>query len=125
MTVNYHGNFITINIPANTGQSTLIRLKDGYSYDEIFIISASNITFNGNMLINNGDRLRFPPINSKSPCILKLSITDVTKSATLQFLITKFGQIPDMSYFDSAFEPILVTGDDGNNYNVIPSDQFK
>lgn len=23
------------------------------------------------------------------------------------------------------FEPILVTGDDGNEYNVIPSDQFK
>lgn len=27
--------------------------------------------------------------------------------------------------FDKAFEPILVTGDDGNEYNVIPSDQFK
>lgn len=26
---------------------------------------------------------------------------------------------------DKAFEPILVTGDDGNEYNVIPSDQFK
>lgn len=24
-----------------------------------------------------------------------------------------------------AFEPILVTGDDGNEYKVIPSDQFK
>lgn len=28
-------------------------------------------------------------------------------------------------YFDTAFEPILVTGDDGKEYNVIPSDQFK
>mgnify|MGYP001095926717 CR=1 FL=1 len=27
--------------------------------------------------------------------------------------------------FDKAFEPILVTGEDGNEYNVIPSDQFK
>lgn len=27
--------------------------------------------------------------------------------------------------FDSAFEPILVTGEDGKEYNVIPSDQFK
>lgn len=24
-----------------------------------------------------------------------------------------------------SFEPILVTGDDGNEYNVIPSDRFK
>lgn len=39
--------------------------------------------------------------------------------------IVKFGQIPDSHYFDAAFEPILVTGDDGNEYNVIPSDQFK
>ena len=29
------------------------------------------------------------------------------------------------NYFDNAFEPILVTGDDGKEYNVIPSDQFK
>lgn len=28
-------------------------------------------------------------------------------------------------HFDKAFDPILVTGDDGNEYNVIPSDQFK
>lgn len=27
--------------------------------------------------------------------------------------------------FDTAFEPILVKGDDGKEYNVIPSDQFK
>lgn len=33
--------------------------------------------------------------------------------------------LPDAHYFDKAFEPILVTGDDGNEYNVIPSDQFK
>lgn len=33
--------------------------------------------------------------------------------------------LPDAHYFDRAFDPILVTGDDGNEYNVIPSDQFK
>lgn len=27
--------------------------------------------------------------------------------------------------FDKIFDPILVTGDDGNEYNVIPSDRFK
>ena len=40
-------------------------------------------------------------------------------------VIEKFGPIPDSHYFDNAFEPILVTGDDGKEYNVIPSDQFK
>ena len=30
-----------------------------------------------------------------------------------------------MHYFDNAFKPILVTGEDGKEYNVIPSDQFK
>lgn len=30
-----------------------------------------------------------------------------------------------LAAFDSAFNPILVTGDDGKEYNVIPSDQFK
>ena len=28
-------------------------------------------------------------------------------------------------YFSTAFEPILVTGEDGKEYPVIPSDQFK
>lgn len=37
----------------------------------------------------------------------------------------KFGQIPDRQYFDTAFTPILVTDDNGNEYHVIPSDQFK
>lgn len=39
--------------------------------------------------------------------------------------IEKFRQIPDPNYFNSAFDPILVVGDDGQEYNVIPSDQFK
>ena len=34
--------------------------------------------------------------------------------------ITYHGNIVDIK-----FEPILVTGDDGTEYNVIPSDQFK
>nr|DAQ79129.1 MAG TPA: hypothetical protein [Caudoviricetes sp.] len=37
----------------------------------------------------------------------------------------EFGQIPDPYYFNSVFNPILVTGGDGNEYYVIPSDQFK
>lgn len=40
-------------------------------------------------------------------------------------IIEKFGQIPDPHYFDKAFDPILVTGEDGKEYKCIPSDQFK
>lgn len=54
-----------------------------------------------------------------------IQLFDNTKENRFTFLITKFGQIPDSHYFDEAFEPILVTGDDGDKYNVIPSDHFK
>lgn len=50
---------------------------------------------------------------------------NVFRGNYIRILIEKFGQIPDSHYFDKTFEPILVTGDDGNKYNVIPSDQFK
>jgi hypothetical protein len=43
----------------------------------------------------------------------------------LRLSIEKFGQIPNEHYFEKAFKPILVTGNDGKKYNVIPSDQFK
>lgn len=35
------------------------------------------------------------------------------------------GVVFDPHYFDTIAKPILVTGKDGNKYNVIPSDQFK
>lgn len=47
------------------------------------------------------------------------------KGNCIRILIEKFGQIPDTHYFDKALAPISVTVDDGNKYNVIPSDQFK
>lgn len=58
-------------------------------------------------------------------CNITFYITDLPKAAEIRFTIEKFGQIPDSGYFDSTFKPILVTGDDGKEYNVIPSDQFK
>ena len=33
--------------------------------------------------------------------------------------------LTDSRYFNAAFEPISVVGDDGKEYNVIPSDQLK
>ena len=44
-------------------------------------------------------------------------LIDVSKAA---ITIEKFGQIPDINYFHNTITPILVTGDDGNEYNGIP-----
>lgn len=125
MSMTVQGNLITINFEQNDPQPGVIQLPDGYSYENVLIITALNITFHRYMAVDSNCHLSFPPINSKSPCYLSPIISDTSKTATLRFLITKFGQIPDTHYFDTPFEPILVTGDDGNKYKVIPSDQFK
>lgn len=126
MTSIIHGNFLVYNYVANesTSHTHFITLPDGYSFESV--ISAENISsFESYLLPNTNTIYTFPPINSHSPCTLEIYIRDITAAAALRLLITKFGQIPDTHYFDKAFEPILVTGDDGNEYNVIPSDQFK
>lgn len=125
MSVNYKGNFVIIRYEAGETPEP-IQLADGYSFETISVVGSNNI----NVIYNEitfvlGAVMTFPPINSKSPCVLNPLIVDNTKSAYLRILIFKFGQIPDPHYFDNAFEPILVTGDDGKEYNVIPSDQFK
>lgn len=125
MKITYRGNCVNIYYAVGETPET-IQLSDGYSFDTIAVIGASNVTeiYTGiNFVL--GRPMRFPPVNSKSPCTLHPLVTDNTKSAYVRILIMKFGQIPDAHYFDKAFEPILVTGDDGNEYNVIPSDQFK
>lgn len=129
MTAEYYGSFIRISFNANElppDGHTSVTLANGYSYERIFIHEAFNIIeLLPYQTVNKGDRITFPPINSKSPSKLFLFIKDTTKSAEIRLSIEKFGQIPDPNYFDDAFKPILVTADDGNKYNVIPSDQFK
>ena len=61
----------------------------------------------------------------KRQFLLYLFVQDIKKDADIRLSIEKFGQIPDPHYFDKAFEPILVTGEDGKEHKVIPSDQFK
>lgn len=126
MLITIQGNFISIQIPENEGQPDVIQLPDGYSFEKIHIASLNNMRYLiPTMQISLNESYTFPPVNSKSPCYLKPKVIDVSKSSEIKFYIEKFGQIPDTHYFDKAFEPILVTGDDGNEYNVIPSDQFK
>ena len=128
MNIIIHGNLFRIMIGENELSDRLltITLPDGYSLETIHITNLSNILgFNKAVSIKNDQRYTFPAVDSKSPCKFTLTIADLTKASDFGFIIEKFGQIPDSQYFDKAFEPILVTGDDGNEYPVIPSDQFK
>ena len=126
MTITYHGNVVDMKFDVGDPSPT-ITLADGYSYETIVVTSNSGIyAIGAGMPIDNRTplTLRFPPVNSHSPNTIT-PLFDNKKQQRFTFLITKFGQIPDEHYFDNAFRPILITGDDGNKYNVIPSDQFK
>lgn len=126
--IKYNGNFIRIYFKANelTNQHNIIQLQDGYTYERIHINGAYNVKeLISYMSISTGDTITFPVVNSKSPSTISIYVPDITKEAEIRITIEKFGQIPDIHYFDTAFEPILVTGDDGKEYNVIPSNQFK
>lgn len=126
--IQYSGNFIRIYFAANelTKNHTTIQLQDGYTYERLHINLAINISeLVPYMSILTGDTITFPVVNSKSPSTIPIFVPDITKEAEIRITIEKFGQIPDIHYFDTAFEPILVKGDDGTEYNVIPSDQFK
>lgn len=128
MNKEFRGNCIRIFIDANelTDKRVPITLPDGYSYESIHILYLSNITeLVPYFLITERNSYHIPPINSHSPCTLNLLVNNLAATAEIRILIEKFGQIPDAQYFVKAFEPILVTGDDGKEYSVIPSDQFK
>lgn len=127
MTTLVNGCNITVKTAANesTSNDYVYILPSGYSINTIYITSLTNIEAINRALVQRNSRLVFPVVNSKSPSYITLYISDITKAAEIRFTIEKFGQIPDASYFDKPFKPIVVTGDDGKKYNVIPSDQFK
>ena len=126
MTITYHGNAVDIRWDAGDEIGGSITLIDGYSIEEMHIINNTGIygLYLGVPISLTTEKLYFPPVNSRNPNTIA-PFFDNKKEQRLSFLITKFGQIPDIHYFDKAFEPILVTGDDGKEYNVIPSNQFK
>ena len=127
MTSLINGCNITVKMAANesTSNDYVYILPIGYTINTMYITSLTNIEAVNRATIQKYSRLVFPVINSKSPSYITLYISDITKAAEIRFTIEKFGQIPDDSYFDKPFKPIVVTGDDGKKYNVIPSDQFK
>lgn len=127
MTNIVNGCNITLKLAANesTSNDYVYILPIGYTINTIYITYLTNIEAINRAFIQRNTRLVFPVVNSKSPSYITLYIPDLTKAAEIRFTIEKFGQIPDSGYFDNAFKPILVTGDDGKEYKVIPSDQFK
>ena len=125
---NINGPFIHISFNANelSNSDITIPLQGGYSYKRIFINRVINISsLFLNIDIHTGDRLTFPVVNSKSPSTLRLFIPDRSKAAEIRLTIEEFGQIPDEHYFDKAFDAITIKGNNGNNYPIIPSEQFK
>lgn len=126
MTIKYYGNIVDIKFDTGDRSGAAITLIDGYSIEEMTIINNSGIygLILGAPIKQTTENLHFPPVHSKNPNVIA-PLFDNTKTQRFTFIITKFGQIPDPNYFNKAFEPILVTGSDGKEYNVIPSDQFK
>lgn len=126
MTINYYGNIVDIKFDVKDISGAAITLSAGYSIEEMTIITNTGIygLMFGAPITLTSVNLRFPPVHSKNPNVIA-PLFDNTKEQRFSFIITKFGQIPDPNYFKKAFEPILVTGSDGKEYNVIPSDQFK
>lgn len=128
MLIEYKGPTIGVVLDPNESESGFVNitLPDGYSYEQIKIIFISNIDeILPYCRATTNTSIKYPPINSMSPCILILHIIDTKAPAACGITIEKFGQIADPHYFDSVAKPISVTGEDGNKYKVIPSDQFK
>lgn len=128
MIFNVNGNVCRVYIPANEAVEGRVNidLPDGYSYKTILITYSKNvIEINTAVTIVVGADYTFPIVNSSSPCAISLYIPTPNAVAELRFIIKEFGQTPNPKYFEKAFDPILVTGSDGKEYNVIPSDQFK
>lgn len=125
MNASIKGNNIRIELAASEN-NIVYTMPDGYSYETFLLTGSLNVNYiNPLCKAIDGVTYHFPPVSSKSPSTVTFLKKDAAAEASAVITIVKFGQIPNSHYFDKAFEPILVTGDDGNEYNVIPSDQFK
>lgn len=128
MTTDIRGNCVRIYIEANelTNNRVPVTLPAGYSYETIHILYLYNITeIYPYILVTNNNVYHLPPVRSHSPSIFNLLVGNLAEKAEIRILIEKFGQIPDSHYFENAFKPILVNSKVDNEYNTIPSDQFK
>lgn len=84
------GPFIHIRIEANELNEghVIVKLPDGYTYEQLYLNELSNITeLYPYQRVYGGARLIFPPVNCKSPSNLYLFIPDITKAADARISI--------------------------------------
>ena len=96
-----YGNMIALNFTANelTKQDYKYRLPEGYSVQQMKIVSLNNaliISTNMNLPVNT---YVFPIVNGKSPSTIPINIIDISKPAFVRIAIEKFGGIPYDDYF--------------------------
>lgn len=127
MTEKIFGNLISLNFRPDelTSPSYVYRLPEGYSVYQMKIISLTNAIIINIDISLKPDTYVFPIVNGKSPSTINIQITDIKKPTYVRLSIKSLGGIPYEDYFKEAFKPILVTGEDGKEYKVIPSEQFK
>lgn len=121
MTTNVYGNIILVDIKAGESATTLT-LPDGYSIEKahVSLSNGSLATPNGTNIVNIDSELSFPVVNGKSPNVFRFGLVDSTKSGMVKIMIDRFGSRGDANYFTKAFDPILVSDNSGNEYNLIP-----
>lgn len=117
--MNINGNIITIPIDGNTPFTEFI-FPDGYSYHKIFIISNGvYIKFPNGKPLPSNQHITIPIVNGKSPISISVANT-ASNSGYALIIIEEFGGEPDLTYFNSEFEPIVVKRKDGSEYKMIP-----
>lgn len=130
MTITVFGNIIVFFYAAGEGTDNRYpyHLPDGYSLHD-FSIKGTNggVWFPGSnpQLPEAGQDGIIPIVDGKSPCFFDWYVNDPSKAAYIVLTIHKFGGEPWIDYWQKAFEPIVVKKQDGTEYNIIPSDQFK
>lgn len=93
---------------------------DGYSYHKIFILTANALVkFPNGYSLGNNQHITVPIVNGKSPISISVG-NNATGDGYALIIIEEFGGEPDITYFDSEFEPIVVKRKDGSEYNMIP-----
>lgn len=134
MNILYNGNRIIFLLDAtDTVKTVPITLPDGYSVKKMYITTSSELVlYDGSVnpvSLPSNVVIEFPVVNSKSPNTFNLKIVTAKEGRALILNIFEFGGIPDSTYFNKAFDPVLVSTIDENNhtieYNMIPSTQFE
>lgn len=80
MTSAIKGNILWYSFAANESTANIhsITLPDGYSFESVMVISSDNISsFQSYLIPAANANYNFPPINSHSPCPLRIYIRDV------------------------------------------------